>query len=534
MAQLRKTAAPDLQVILDIARSQVLGCWRHRWLALGLAWVLCCLGWLAVWLMPNVYGAYARVYVDTQSVLRPLLEGLAVGSDVLSEVALMERAVMSHPNLEKLVRDTGLGMVTGDRREVELAIVQLQKSLKLRRDGDNTVTVSYENIDREKSLHVVTTLLNQLIEGAMDENQADRSTAEKFLVEKLKEYELRLNESEAALADFKRKNIGLIPGDSNIDYYGRLQTELAQLGVIEGRLRAARNRRSELQRQIEGEEPVLGLLAEDETPAVMTSPQDRQILELEQRLADLRLRYTETHPQVVAARETLEQLRERKEAAFRAGGPQVRAYSSLNLNPVYQQMKIQLSQVEVELAQLQAEYSDQAGVVADLRRKVNIIPEVEAELKRLVRDDDVNRSQYDDMLRRVEAARVTEEAGSSKGKAFRVIDPPKVLADPVGPNRPLLFTAVLVLALGAGAGMAIALNLLRPVFFTGKDLERRFGLAVIGTVRQGLSATETMAQRQTVMAFAGGVGLLLVSYGLLLFLTRFAGTASLAAGGLGA
>jgi len=529
--QPRKTTAPDLELVLDVIRSQVLGCWRYRWVALGVTWALCCLGWLAVGLMPNVYAAYARVYVDSQSVLRPLLQGLAVGSDAVSEMALMERAVMSHPNLEKLVQETGLARPPGDRKAVEMAIMELERALTLRWEGNNTVWVSYESIDRGQSLKVVSTLLNQLIEGALGENQADSSTAERFLAEKLKEYEQKLNESEAALAAFKKKNIGMLPGDGNADYYGRLQVELEQLTQIEGQLRAARNRRAELQRQMEGEDPVFGLLAEDETPTVMTTPLDRQILELEQRLADLRLRYTETHPQVVAARDTLDQLRARRDEAVRTGGSRVRAYSSLNMNPVYQQMKIQLSQVEVELAQLQAQYAEQAGVVAGLRQKVNIIPEVEAELKRLVRDDDVNRAQYNDMLRRVEAARVTEEVGSNKGRAFRVIDPPKVLPAPVGPNRPLLFTAILILALGAGAGTAFVLNLVKPVFFTGRDLERRFGLSVVGSVRQGLTATETLARQRMMVGFAGGLGLLLVSYVLLLFLARLLAAFGVAVGG---
>lgn len=533
MAQAGKTTVPDLEVAMDMLRSQALGCWRHRWPALWTAWGLCLFGWLLIWSMPDIYRANARVYVDTQSVLRPLLQGLAVGSDVLTEVALMERTILSHPNLEKLVRETGLAPSKGDRKSVEMAIAQLQKSLKLTRESDNTVTVSYETTERERALQVVSRLLNQLIEGALDENQADRSTAERFLADKLGEYQKKLNDSEAALADFKRKNIGMIPGDSNIDYYGRLQNELGRLAQVEGKLRAARNRRTELQRQIEGEEPVLGLLAE-EKPGPMTSPIDRQIAELEQKLADLRLRYTETHPQVVATRQTLADLRSQKEAAAKTRGGQARAYSPLDLNPVYQQMKIQLSQVEVELVQLQAEYADQAGLVAGLRQKVNVIPEVEAELKRLMRDYDVNKSQYDDMLRRVESARVTEAAGTSKNKAFKVIDPPKVLAAPVGPNRPLLFTAVLVLALAAGAGVAIAINLLRPVFFTGKDLERHFGFAVVGTVRRGTTAMEAMAQRRQVTIFAGGVCLLLVSYGLLLFLGSMSGVAGPLAGGAGA
>ncbi|MCC7489906.1 MAG: hypothetical protein IT485_09730 [Gammaproteobacteria bacterium] len=516
MAESKAPQAIDLSELVDFLKGVLWGCWRFRWPAVAVAWGLSLAGWLLVSLLPDVHQASTRVYVETQSALRPLLQGLAVNTDMMSDVAMMERAIMSRPNLERLARETDLDIQAKDKAAFDQLIGQLQASIKLERDGNNIVRISYQNNDPRKALTVVTALLNNFIEGSLGKNRSDSSSAEKFLVDKLKDYERRLNEAEQQLADFKRKNVGLLPGEGS-DYYGRMQGEVSKLQAIEGRLRVARNRKAELQRQLEGEEPVFGLVPADEKSNLLNAPQDRQIAQFEQQLAELRLKYTETHPDIVRIKQMLAELRAEKEAAAKNSGTARRAYSPLDLNPVYQQMKLQLSQVEVELAQIQAEYADQSAVVGSLRQRIDTMPAVEAELKRMMRDYDITKAQYSELLRRVESARLSEDAEQSKSDVtFRIIDPPSVPAVPIGPKRGLLMTGVLLLALVAGMGLALGLNFTQPVFYTGKDLERRFGVQVLGTIRMARTEFETAVARRGSTLVLASVAALVVCYVLLL------------------
>lgn len=523
MAEVKVPQPVDLTEIIDFFKGILWGCWRFRWPAVAMAWALSIVGWVIIMLLPDVHLASARVYVETQSALRPLLQGLAVNTDVLTDAGMMERAIMSRPNLEQLVREAGLDRQAKDPAALDRIVNHLQASIRIEWEGRDTMRISYENKDSRKALTVVSSLLNSFIEGSLGKNRLDSSSAEKFLVDKLKDYEKRLNEDEQQLADFKRKNVGLLPGEG-ADYYGRMQAEVAKLQGVESRLRAARNRRGELQRQIDGEGPVFNLVPADERADVLLTPRDRQIAQFEQQLAELRLKYTETHPDIVRIKQTLVDLRAEKAATAPAGGGSARTYSSLDLNPVYQQMKIQLSQVDVELVQLQAEHADQSAIVAGLRQKIDTMPAVEAELKRLVRDYDVTKAQYSELLRRVESARLSEDAEQSKSDlAFRVIDPPTALAAPVGPKRRLLMTGVLVLALAAGAGLALALNFTRPVFYTGKDLQRRFGIQVLGTVRMARTQSEMAAVRRGTTLILASMGGLVACYVLLLILVGLPG-----------
>src|SRR5258707_9896407 len=84
--------------------------WRRRWLALGIAWPVCLAGWLVVALLPSKYLATARIYVDTETLLSPLLKGIAVDVDMNQQVEVMQRTLLSRPNLQKVLRTTELGL----------------------------------------------------------------------------------------------------------------------------------------------------------------------------------------------------------------------------------------------------------------------------------------------------------------------------------------------------------------------------------------------------------------------------------------
>ncbi len=57
--------------------------WRRRWPGVGIAWLICGLGWVGVYLVPNQFESSARLYVDSDAILTPLLRGLAaeLGAD---------------------------------------------------------------------------------------------------------------------------------------------------------------------------------------------------------------------------------------------------------------------------------------------------------------------------------------------------------------------------------------------------------------------------------------------------------------------
>jgi hypothetical protein len=198
-----------------------------------------------------------------------------------------------------------------------------------------------------------------------------------------------------------------------------------------------------------------------------------------------------------------------------------RGGGSLNENPVFQSMRLQLSSVELKLVQFQTKRNSQAKVVNDLRTKVDIIPDIEARLKKLNRNYEVNKAQYDALLQRLESARMTEAAEKSKNKLdFRIIDPPSVTPTPVGPNRELFMSIVLILAMGAGAAFMLLMSFVRPVFFSMRELEETFGIPVLGGIKYIPSVADTAMVKKNMLFFIGSCISIFGGYGVAVIFSR--------------
>jgi hypothetical protein len=76
------------------------------------------------------------------------------------------------------------------------------------------------------SLDVVRTLLDNFVEGTLSGNRTGANEAQSFLVRQIADLEKRLSEAEARLAEFRKRNVGMLPGESRGDYFSRLEAEM--------------------------------------------------------------------------------------------------------------------------------------------------------------------------------------------------------------------------------------------------------------------------------------------------------------------
>jgi len=89
-----------VNIVLDLFRSIL----RFKWLVLLVAWIISILGWALIYQIDEKYDASARIFVDSNRILEPLLKGIAVQPDVTQQVGLLSRTLLNRPNLEKLAR----------------------------------------------------------------------------------------------------------------------------------------------------------------------------------------------------------------------------------------------------------------------------------------------------------------------------------------------------------------------------------------------------------------------------------------------
>ncbi|HEB55850.1 MAG TPA: chain length-determining protein [Gammaproteobacteria bacterium] len=507
-----------MQEVLEQLLSYARGAWRFRWYVYLIAWPLCIGGWVMVYKLPDQYEASARVYVDTQSVLRPLLKGLAVQTDAAKEVAIMTRTLLSRPNLEKVARMTDMDLEATTPEQMEGLLDRLQQTIALKGRGrDNLYTITYVDKEPELAKQVVQSLLTIFVETSLGDARKDTDIAQRFLDEQIEAYETRLFDAEEALKEFKRRNVGMMPQEGQ-EYYQQMQGASAKLSAAQLELSEATRRRDELRRQLRGEEPTFGMMPQTPAQQMATnSALGTRIQNLQTRLDNLLLQYTDKHPDVIAIKRTIETLetQQAEELAQAAElAPPSAVQSTLETNPVYQQLRISLGEAEASVAALQVRVDRFQEEVNQLKAMVNTIPQVEAELKRLNRDYNINKKNYETLLTRRESAKISREAGqSSENVKFRIIDPPRVPLEPAGPDRPLLVSVVLVGSLLIGVVFAFFLSQLKPSFDSVRTITRELGVPVFGSVARVWNGHARLKRRAEVLAF-GTMGLmLLVLYG---------------------
>lgn len=510
-----------MKELMDQLMTYIRGIWRYRWYAMILAWALVLAGWLVVAKLPDQYQATARIFVDTDSILRPLMRGLAVQTDLDQRVQIMTRTLLSRPNLEKVTRMTDLDITARTPEDLDRLVQRLGDNIELKSAGrrrENLYEISYSNSDPQQAKRVVQALLTIFVESTLGQSRQDSDAAQKFLDQQLREYEARLVESEERLKEFKRKHVGMMPGDDK-DYFVRLQDAESALSQAKLELQEESRRRDEIRGQISGEEPVFGFGGPGGagTPATEL---DERISKLQEALDNLKLRYTDQHPDVISAQETLAELEAQREEELAAMGDQgVGMASPLNANPVYQQMKIALAESEGKIASLSVRVQEYEKRVAALREMIDTIPEVETELKRLNRDYAVTKQNYEALLARRESAQLAEDVEQTGDDVkFRVVDPPHVPANPSGPNRLLLSTGVLFGGLAAGVILALLLSQLWPAIYDRRALRDITGFPVFGAVSRIWTRELLRKRRLEVMGFATAGLTLLAVYSLIMWL----------------
>lgn len=525
-----------MKVLVERVLGQVRGAWRFRWLAMFAASGVCIVGWVIVLLLPNTYKATARVFVDTRTTLSRITEGIGVASDIESQIQGVRQALLGGPQLEEVVDKEKLLPPNATARDKQDLITGLRKRITITLQGADTsgvYVISYRDKSRNRALRVVDRLLNSFVASTLVGKREGSEQAQQFLINQIAETERRLAASEERLADFKKENVGLMPGAQG-DYFSRLQAEMEALAKARAELSIAQSRRSALQRQLRGEQPVLSSpdVAPGLTPLPSPAPggslsiagaRDNstafRIREAQSRLDDLLLRFTDRHPDVIALRATLEELKARQQAeieALRRGDAGAAARLGLSANPVFQSIQLQLNQTDVEIAALRGAIIDHQAKIAGLRRLVDTAPEVEAQFARLNRDYDVTRAKYQSLVERLERAKLSEQAEETGVVRFEVVDPPNADFLPVAPNRPLLIVAVLLAALTTGGALAYLLHELKPVFANVRQLNEITGLPVLGLVSMTWLERHQAQQRRAAIVYACAASGLFLSSGVVL------------------
>jgi len=453
-------------------------------------------------------------------VLRPLLSGLAVQPNLEQVIALMSQTLISRPNLEKVVKMAGLDESLKSDDDRTVLITRLQRTITIKGAGkENLYSISYVDEDRQVAERVVQSLVTLFMEGSVVDNRKDSESAREFIDEQLEVYRQKLEDAESSITEFKRRHVGMMPSEGP-GYFARLDDAKAAVKRATLDLREAENSMESLRHRLSQvpEFPLQDSKAGGE-PIAPESELDRRIAAHEKKLDDLRLTYTEQHPDIIGLVRIIEQLKQQRaaEASLASGrlqasdGQQAAPTTSQAKNPLYQQLAMSLATAEANVAVMRTRLAEYGQRYAELQSVAGAMPQVEAAYTQLTRDYELNKARYAELLKRRDSAQISTDMQSSEvALSFRVVDPPRVV--PITPDPRLLITAVLGAALAGGLGVAFLVSQIKPTINDEHRLKLVTGLRVLGTVELARTELQEMRRKRGLAALFISFASLLSAY----------------------
>jgi polysaccharide chain length determinant protein (PEP-CTERM system associated) len=501
--------------------------WRHRWLAVGTAWLVCTAGWIGAAFVPTKFESSARVYLNADPLLTPLLKGLAADTDPSRHLDFMQRTLLSRPNLEQLIRLTDLDTGIRTPGDKEALFKRLATDIAVTPVTLNLLTLSYRDADPVLAKNVVQSLLTIFAEKMAGSSRAEMDSAQRFLEGEIASYRDQLRAAEKRRADLAEKYPDIVqnrtPDAPQSDDNGnRLDQARGAVARVKLELADAVTKRDALQKELAS---VPAMLTVDHGPQVVVTggrlgPVEERLQELRRNLDGLLLKFTENHPDVRAARQAITQLQSEAGKSGGGGGHGAGASGTGQItNGVYEQVKVKLVDAEAAVAGLQRRLSEAENDQAKIEKIAQNAPGVLVQAQDLNRDYSVLKKNYEELVRRREATQIANSADTKTEKIqFRIVDPPQVPIVPAAPNRPLLVSFVLVLGIGAGLAAPLLVMQLDRSFATLSQL-RNLGIPILGNVSRLALGT---AQRHAVLQLVGVTAstlVLVAVYGTLLLLS---------------
>jgi polysaccharide chain length determinant protein (PEP-CTERM system associated) len=445
----------------------------------------------------SLYTSSTTILVDDRNIVQPLMSGAAVPTDVTDRSRNAREVIYGRKILDQILDSGGWLTKRPTLEEQERTIEGIKKRTTVAAVGRNIIKIEYRDDDPERAFVVTTRFAELFIQESIAAKAAESSAAFDFIDQQTQEYHDKLASTEGELKELRSSSVdGRSGGD--IEVNARLRALYARIESASQELREAEVKGALLHRQVSGEA--------ETTAALRRESQYRaRIGELESKLDALRLTYHDTHPDIVQVKRQIQDLtdvinaqRVRLEQTKRSG-PSEPDESVVN-NPVYQQLRRELSQNEGTIDALKARIEEAQQQLQNEVSRGKRNQSVDARLAELTRDYEVNRNIYQDLLRRRENARVSMNLDRDKqGFTLKIQEPAAMPQPPSGPRFLHFVVGGILLGILVPVGLLLARLNFDPRIRTGSAISTRYEVLVAAVVPHLWSPKELKSLRLEVL-----------------------------------
>lgn len=458
--------------------------WQRRWWIVVSLVVITGAGVLAAYLMHPVYESSATILIEAQQVPDQLLNVPAAqaGDAISQRIARARERVLSRQDLIRLIRQYNLypdAQKTQplskivDRMRDDTTVAALDGSVTAGKQRNlnlaNTIalSISFDYDDAAKAQAVTQQFVDHFLEVDASTQAGQATDAVNFLTEQANQIRGQIQAIESKILTIKGENgtilaLGQSTG-SQADDLARVDSQIVSLQADNARLLATGGGKS-----------------------------DSAVTAAEAQLRVAQAKYSDSHPDVLAARAQLD-------AARRAA-----ASAPASADPTAAQIASNRTQIAaLQRARGMIQSSSSNTTAAQSRA-----PLINGQIDQLQKQADTLRDQSVGIGIKLQAAEIQQRMETEqKGERLTLADPPVVPDSPIKPNRPKLILGSIAVGLGLGIGVVLLVELLlRPIRGTAavRSALGRPPLAVVPDFNRKPSWIARTIERRTRKKFARG------------------------------
>jgi polysaccharide chain length determinant protein (PEP-CTERM system associated) len=456
----------DLQAKIDLLRIYLAGIWHNKRYIMVTMWIICLTGFAAVATMPNQYKSTTKIFADTKSILKPLLQGLTVQGDTDQEIQVIARTLLSRPNLEDIARQTDLDIDNPTEQQYDAMLDNLKDKIKVSGSTrENRYELAYTSTDPDMAKKVVSVTMQIFVDSMVGQNKIESDGATVFLQQQVDEYEAKLKNAENVLSLFKQENQDRLPSN-NASYYQRVSQINDEIETINLSIAERKAALFEAKKRLSPSKSSNDEISEPDQ--VVSTRFDERIEQLETQLDGLRVKYTDKHPNIIELKGLIGTLKNsQKEAQKEILAQASRGAITSGLgekNAAIQSFSLNISALSSEIIVLETRKEKLNQKLQGLKDKLTLIPSIEAKLVDLNREYNSTNKTYQELLARLQSAELSRKTEENTSEVkFRVLEPPRVPTQPDGPARVVFYTAVMFLSVMAGSALAFFVSQLSTV-----------------------------------------------------------------------
>jgi polysaccharide chain length determinant protein (PEP-CTERM system associated) len=445
---------------------------------------------------PREYKASTLVLVSPQSVPEDLVHA-TVTSRVEERLQSIAQEVMSRTRLETIM--TEFRLYEKERKNlskeevVELMRKNIQVELPTKKDERGSFAISFINDNPNTAMAVANRLSSLFIEENLKIREQQASGTTEFLTNELAASKAKLDQMEASVTQYKRRFMGGLPEqrDTNLKILDQMQNQNQRISES---IRAAEDRKLFIQKQLTDMDmpasmPVAAGSGKDSQSSIKPSLTQKDAGsavaadtggtyetkkdKLKRELEDLRTKYTDNHPDVLAMKKKLADLEKNKYTYD----------NDIKSDPRYKELKNQLMITSLEIKRLHDESASVSAQINKYMGRVEQTPAREQDMAAMLREYESTKVAYETLMKKSQGAEQAENLEKrQKGEQFKIIDPARVPEEPFSPNIPKILLISLFAGLAGGMALAFIREQMDRSFHDAADVELSLGIKVLATI----------------------------------------------------